>query len=230
MGAMVVIFGAIIGTIVVRNKTLDTSDPATTAPTVSGNTTNVTLGCDTMMKEFESESLVVTMSVMSGISAVEIEYAANVFEETYGAMLANELSQAQADYCDPYCRKITNVVVSANALTTSAAATAEARQSSGACDASLELTFSVEGTWYGCEETVWPGLFAPDGRRALQKNLRRILEEVAEDSCPVCPDDATSLGLVSPSTTQLKEVMAEFVAVLPAICELTDAKLLAPSA
>lgn len=224
MGVGAIIFGVIIGTIVTRNKTLDTSGPATAAPIV-GNSTTVA-SCDTMMMNFTSQEVEVTMSVMSTITALEIQYAANVFEKTYGAMLANELAEAQADFCDPFCRKITEVVVSNNTLTT-AAATATARQSGPSCNASLKLTFSVVGTWQGCEDTVWPGLFGAEGRRALQKNLRRILEEESEeDSCPVCPDGATTLGLVAPSTTQLKDTMTGFVAVLPAICELTDAQLI----
>ncbi|KAG7355231.1 hypothetical protein IV203_004587 [Nitzschia inconspicua] len=226
MGFMVITFGVIIGTLVSQNNKLDTSDP-TPAPVESTNATNVTLGCESMMKDFDAETMVVTMNVASTISAIEIEYAANVFEKTYGAMLANELSQAQAAYCDPYCRKITDVEVSANSLTTSA--TSSARQSSS-CDSSLALTFSVKGTWFGCEDTAWPGLFAPEGRRALKKSLRRILEETEEtDTCSSCPDSAQSLGLVSPSMAQLKEVMSEFVAVLPAICEVTDVQLVVPS-
>jgi hypothetical protein len=232
MVAMVVIFGVIIGVLVSKNATLDTSSPATSPPnaTNSTNSTNITLGCETSMKTFESKGLIITMSVASTVSAVEIEYAVNVFKRTYGAMLANELEQAKADYCDPYCRNITDVVVSFNTLTTP-----DARQASTDCDSSLSLTFSVEGTWYGCNDTAWPGLFIKDGSRRIRRNLRRILEELTDeeessDSCPVCDEDNPNLGLVAPSISELKEVMNEFFTVIPTICELTDAVLVSPSA
>jgi hypothetical protein len=228
MAVMVGIFGTIIGILVSKNATLDTSDPMTAPPTVT-NSTNVTLGCETSMMTFEAESLVVTMSVSSSVSAVEIEYAANVFKRTYDGLLANEL-ESQENYCDPYCRNITDVVVSSNTLTT----TAQTRQSSSDCDSSLTLTFSLKGTWIGCNDTVWPGLFVTEGQRLLRKNLRRVLQEMEQtgsaDSCPVCPDDGTTLGLVSPSTAQLKDVMDEYFTAIPTICELTDAQWVSASA
>jgi hypothetical protein len=239
-GAMVLIFGTIIGVLVAQNKTLDTSDPATVAPTVvtdgnattvvGGSATTVDLTCDKMEKDFSTKSIVLTMSVSSSISAVEIEYAANTFEKTYTAMLSNQLEAAQEDYCDPFCRKITAVTVDSNSLM-AGEATAQARQASS-CDAMLEMTFNVEGTYVGCEDTEFPGLFAAETRRALRKNLRsavvRSLQDAEEEAtaCPVCPDDVDSLGLVSPSNQALKNVMMDFVTVLPAICELRKVEII----
>jgi len=243
-GAMVIIFGVIIGTLVSKNNSLDTSDSTSTDATTTATTTespanSVDLGsCETKsMMDFTSNTVVLTLAVTPDISALEIEYAAKTFEKTYGALLENKLEQAQADYCDPYCRRITNVNVDSNSLT----AAASARQASPTgCDAELKLTFSVEGTYYGCEDTVFPGLFTVDDgeRRQLTEtinnnHLRRILappktrklQEDDEESCPICPDDVESLGLVSPSIDQLTEVMHDFVSVLPAICELKHAEL-----
>lgn len=239
-GVMFVIFGVIIGLLVSQNSSLETSVPATEAPvpvvaSSAGNTTTsnstsesssaseVDLSCEKIMRNFSDNALMITLSVASSISSIEIDYAANVFEQTYSAMLANELTQAQADYCDPYCRKIVDVTVTSNSLTV-----AEARQA-GECDSTLTMTFTVEGTFYGCEDTVFPGLFGVEGRRALKKNLRRILQDDAdEDSCRVCPDGSTSLGLVSPSISNLRDTMKQFVTALPAICELTDASVIEP--
>jgi hypothetical protein len=146
-------------------------------------------------------------------------------------MLENELAAAQADYCDPYCRKIVDVKV----VSTSLSPTSQARQAdTDGCDAELVLVFSVEGTYHGCADTEFPGLFSiSSGTRALQKNVRfvprtRMLEgHEAMEACPVCPDDVQSLGLVSPSTAQIQEVMQEFVTVLPAICGLDMSEVVA---
>jgi len=97
----------------------------------------------------------------------------------------------------------------------------------------LELTFSLEGTYWGCEDEEFPGLFSPDtGARQLkttQNFLRkpsppRFLEE-EYDECPVCPEDSSTTGLTAPTSESLLELMNPYVAVLPAVCELTSAKI-----
>lgn len=267
--ATAVIFGTIIGVLVNQNNSLDTSPDPAPAPVTDGNSTDtvtvqssgsattVDLDCDVMMKDFSTKAIVMTMAVSSSISAVEINYAANTLEKTYSSMLSNQLEQARADYCDPYCRMISAVTVDSNSLMTSEA-TAEARQAgTDDCDAMLELTFNVEGSYYGCEDTVFPGLFAsPEARRMLRASVVgssssnvRFLQDAEEDmmeeeammedgemedtteddmdaSCPVCPDDVQSLGLVSPTSAQLKNVIKPFVTVLPAICGLNKVEVI----
>ena len=262
-GLMAIIFGTIIGVLVTRNNSLDTTDP-TEAPVAAPDTngtvivesggpaTTVDLDCAKMEKPFSTKSIVLTMSVSSTISAVEIDYAANTFEKTYSAMLSNQLEAAQEDFCDPFCRTISAVTVDSNSLM-GGDATAEARQS-GECDSMLEMTFVVEGTFVGCEDTAFPGLFAPAARRHLRSSsfTVRSLQDAEEDmmmeeedmeedmmmeeedmmmedsmaDCPVCPDDVESLGLVSPSNQMLKNVMKDFVTVLPAICNLNKVEII----
>jgi hypothetical protein len=236
-GAMFVIFGVIIGLLVSTNSKLDTSDPATVAPASTTTTTDAPVvdtdvtssSCDVMTKNFTWSGLKLTFRTRSTISGLEVDYAAGVFEKTYGAMLENELVQAQADYCDPYCRKIVDVNVESTSLVPTSV---QVRQTdSDGCDAQLVLVFGVEGTYQGCEGTEFPGLFSADaGRRALQQKHLRFLDRrrLDSDGCPVCPDDVTSLGLVSPSMTQFQDTMAEFVTVLPTICSLDGAEIVAP--
>jgi hypothetical protein len=245
MAVLVGVFGTIIGILVGRNTNLDTSSDATMAPTEMTNTTTITttistvdLDCDMMTMNFTANNLVLTMSVQSGISGIEIDYATAVLEKTYTSMLQNELTQSLSQYCDPYCRKIDSITILSNKLIT--AETAESRQT-GDCDASLVLTFSVEGTFIGCEDTEFPGLFAP-GRRQLvevqtskvRRNLNapRFLEPSEEmdgmDMCPSCPDDSNTLGLTAPTVTRMSELLDGFVAVLPAICEVTGAEIVDP--
>jgi hypothetical protein len=248
MGVMVIIFGVIIGILVGQNKNLDTSDPPAPAPaatnstnstSIGGSNTTVDLGgCDLVMKDFTANDLVLTMSVSSEISALEINYASSVFEKTYTSLLKNELAAATSEYCDPYCRDITSINVTSNTLTTPEA---EARQSGPNCDATLELTFSVMGTFVGCNDTVFPGLFSSGRRQLVQVqqpklrfDVRRALEDemdmegTEEDmdmtaECPSCLDDESTLGFASPSLDGVKTLLSDYVTVLPAVCELTDA-------
>lgn len=216
-----VIFGVVIGVIVTRNKTLDTSDPATLPPTtVMANATNSTvdLNCEMMKLDFADTSMKVTMSVKSDISKIETDYATAVLTKTYTSLLKNQLSAAAEEYCDPYCREVDSIVILSNELSTSDQ-TAESRQSSD-CDGILTLVFGVTGTFVGCEDTEFPGLFS--SRRLLMKNnLRRFLED-DEAMCGACPDSSASLGFPSPTVDTITELLDTFVSVLPAVCEITD--------
>jgi hypothetical protein len=89
----------------------------------------------------------------------------------------------------------------------------------------------IEGTYFGCNDTMFPGLFV-EGRRQLQKFLRvaprlRMLQDTMENStmedCPVC--DGGTVGFISPSTEELTGVLKDYISGIPTICELTAASL-----
>ncbi|KAG7345635.1 hypothetical protein IV203_033166 [Nitzschia inconspicua] len=239
---LVIALGVTIGILVSRNKDTDTSDDAaatSAANSTSSASTNdpIDLDCEMKTIEFSDSNLVLTMSVDSGISSIEMEYAAAVFEKTYTSMLANELSASLNEYCDPYCRQITGLTVLSNELI-SPEESADSRQSSD-CDATLKLVMGIEGTFVGCEDTPFPGLFSAGRRQLIQiqrskvrmnLNTPRFLQPGAEGTemdpmCPSCPDDSNSLGLQAPAVPSMVEILDGFVSVLPAICELTDAEI-----
>jgi hypothetical protein len=192
-----------------------------------------------MRMNFTANNLVLTMAVTTDISTIEIDYATAVLEKTYTSLLANELTQSLSEFCDPYCRQIDSITVLSNELSTSDIS--EARQADDGCDSTLVLTFGVVGSYVGCEDTEFPGLFS-SGRRQLvhiqpskirrNMNVRRFLEDMEADGgavmCDSCPDGSNTLGLPAPTVDAMSELLSDFVAVLPAICEVTDAQIVNP--
>mmetsp|Transcript_16806 Transcript_16806/g.27270 ORF Transcript_16806/g.27270 Transcript_16806/m.27270 type:complete len:201 (-) Transcript_16806:184-786(-) len=192
------------------------------------------------MKSFSETTMVLTLSVMSTITPIETQYAATVLQKTYVAMLHNQLEVA-TDYCDPYCRDITYVtVMSANQTNIFAANTTGssfAREST--CDSELRLSFSLNGTFWACEDQPFPGLFSsgPNGTnleddftmtaeaRSFGYRFLEIFQAEEEEMCPSCPANSTS-SVIPPSAMDLAEVMAPFVEVLPVICDLTSVEVL----
>jgi hypothetical protein len=189
------------------------------------------------------------MAVSPDITAVEMDYARSVLGKTYTSLLKNELDlTVTEDYCDPYCRTITDITIVNNTLTSLDEVVETSRQDTGGdnqddCTATLQLTFEITGTYVGCEDTEFPGLFSPgrrqlidvkqpqlrfDVNRALQQekndmdgvDSRRDMEEV---TCPSCSDDESTLGFVSPTLDGVQTLLSDFVAVLPGICEVTSA-------
>jgi hypothetical protein len=232
---------------------LDTSDPApaptlapesnTTTTDISSNNSTVDLECDLMRKNFTANNLVLTLAVKTDISNIEIDYATAVLEKTYTSLLANELAQSLSQYCDPYCRQIESIIVLSSDLVTPDGETSEARQQQDDdCDATLVLTFGVEGTYVGCEDTEFPGLFT-SGRRQLVQiqaskvrrnlNVLRVLQDTEANmepdaACGSCPNDSNTLGLPAPTVDAMSELLSDFVEVLPSICAVTDAQVVAP--
>ncbi len=160
------------------------------------------------------------MSVTSNVSSIEVNYAASVFEKTYMGLLRNELDIA--DYCDPYCRSITSVNVTRNqdSLVTA--------KQIGNCDMELKLIFSIEGTFWGCDDTEFPGLFASShGDRHLlltertslrSQRLNRLLDG-GVTSCALCSGESSG-SLSAPTSDEFLDAMNQFVTIIPDICEL----------
>lgn len=94
------------------------------------------------------------------------------------------------------------------------------------CDTELKLTFLVEGTYWGCEGSPFPGLFsdAMDSDAEALNMTGMILKQKA--SCQVCPEDTLGEGLPAPTADDLLESMQPYMAALPTICELQSAEVL----
>jgi hypothetical protein len=206
--------------------------------------------CERMMYEFASNSLVLTMTVAGTFSTLDLDYSATVFKKTYMGMLQNEIEEAAADYCDPYCREISDVVVTSSNVISSDSSVVTAKQATD-CSMEIQLTFAVEGTYWGCEGEEFPGLFAMDGsRRQLMDTISPFLRSKTEPStpsssativrllddvdnifnstCMVCTDDDSTLELPTPTSDDLLSIMQPYVEVLPAICELVSAEIVEP--
>jgi hypothetical protein len=166
------------------------------------------------------------------ITEAEIDYAGGIFLKTYMAMLQNELEATATNYCDPYCRQITDVSLVGSSFVGNV--TDEDLTAEG-CTAYLEMVFGVDGTYTGCEDTPFPGLFATPNatRRSLlgpetflrggffgydETNEDRFLQ--TSDGCGEC--DAESTGPSSPTTEEMVERMNPYISVIPAVCELTS--------
>ncbi|KAL3920950.1 MAG: hypothetical protein SGILL_003007 [Bacillariaceae sp.] len=183
---------------------------------------------------FETDSLKLTMVVKNDLSEDDIEYAGGVFQKTYLSLLQEELAESGEEFCDPYCRSIVSVNATANEVlgveegdnTT----VAEAKQAEE-CDKVIELTLSVEGMYWSCDDMEFPGLFSmADGgeRRGLQSliqnNLRSRFLAPDDDSCPVCSEDSSTI-MEAPSQEELIKNMQVYVAILPSICELDSVQV-----
>jgi hypothetical protein len=159
---------------------------------------------------------------------LQIQYAANVFAKTYEAMIHNNLEQVTSNYCDPYCREIT--LVSIVEADSSNIFEASARQSNE-CDTELTLTLQVEGTYWACEGSPFPGLFSdPMADEEMASNTTTSGELVrminGNEMCQKCLEDSVLDGLIAPSSSDLLEAMEPYVTVLEPICALLSTKVL----
>jgi hypothetical protein len=129
-----------------RNKSNEEVPPAaTTAPSET-----TPPECEPIVMDFAVPSLSLTLAVDSDITVSEYDYTADVFTKTYSAMLNNDFDSSATNYCDPYCREITGVVLT---NTEWAGNTTDAIIQDYGCNAYLEMTFEVEGTYVACEGT-----------------------------------------------------------------------------
>jgi hypothetical protein len=146
---------------------------------------------------------------------------------TYEAMIHNNLEQVKSNYCDPYCREIT--LVSVVETNTSKIFEASTRQSDE-CDTELTLTLKVEGTYWACESSPFPGLFSDpmadeeEASNTTSGELGMMINE--NEMCQKCPEDSVSDGLIAPSPSDLLEAMEPYVTVLEPICALLSAEVL----
>jgi hypothetical protein len=198
-----------------------------------------------------NNSLILTMSVNEKITNADIDYAMSVFKKTYGALLENKLEEAAGSYCDPWCRKISSVQVMDYALNTNASLMEE-NDLNNKCNGELELVFVVEGTFWGCQDEEFPGVFSTaslaehdDGeetttataqvknangssrrrrRRRLPWLQQQQLRGLNPETCTVCAADSVGT-ITTPTSDQLIQAMTPYVTVLPDICYVLSADL-----
>jgi hypothetical protein len=209
----------------------ESTDAPTVAVTSGGPGTNLPVDCEQVEMEFSVPSLAVAMAVSSDITDVEINYAAAVFQRTYVALVRG-LAEDLPDFCDPFCRYVADVeVVSSEIIPVEDSSFAEE-----GCDSELEIVFDVTGTFVGCPDTEFPGLFGTSPLRQLYaltsetaarttsllrgNSVRRLQE--SEQLCGSCPDDSSSLGNVVPTEDEMIEIMDPLLSILPNVCALTD--------
>ena len=159
--------------------------------------------------------VMVSMAVSSSITEPEIAYTAALMQKTYTALLEGFLEEAQ-DYCDPYCRTITNIEVMGYELTGNIT---NATYVEDGCDDTLVVSYAIDGSFLACEGADFPGMFSQLRRRL--RSLRgdnRFLQE----ACGECSDGGDGIGEIAPTEEDLVEIMDPFVTVLPTVCQLSS--------
>jgi hypothetical protein len=134
-------------------------------------------------------------------------------------MIHNTLGEMKANYCDPYCREITDVSV----IETETSNIFEVSERQGnECDTELKLTFQLEGTYWACEGDPFPGLFADPTNESQALGMTGMV--LGDTKCQVCPEDSSS-GPIAPTSAEFLEAMKPYTTVLNPICELLSAEV-----
>ena len=266
-----VVVGVVVGVTGNNNKSGDTTSSSsdsttttTTAPSTIGDTsttaaptigdtsgqspsTSIPIECTKSLMKFTETSLILKLAIDPLITDDEIDYTRSVLQKTYTALVENQLEVEETSYCDPFCRKITSVLIQDTKKVDTGTVIEDKLflDSTASCTQELELTFAIGGTWVGCtgSESSFPGLFSIPSvtdnifddqkiRRQLsstvsQHNLRHVSSRNLQDieGCGVCPTDVDSFGMLAPSSKGLHEVMQPFITVLPAVCEIVSIEL-----
>ncbi|KAL3915606.1 MAG: hypothetical protein SGILL_005567 [Bacillariaceae sp.] len=228
----VILIGAIVG-IVLGTKN-SKSSPATPVPTMSndpaidtGVSTNsgliqsdtnldlpapVSESCEMEMNNFTRSEVVLTMSVASDISATEIQYAADIFGKTYGG-------SSLIGFCDPKCRKINDVYLQeATVFRNIFENGSQVSKSGSTCNQEVKITISTGGSFYGCPEEQFPGLFSDDLAIAT-----RTLP--LDSECQVCTP-----GRAGPTPADLLDAMKRYLTILGSVCDLVSLEVEDPTA
>ena len=243
IAVLIVVIAIIVGVAVgVKNRNKSNEEGIGAATTTPPETTPPE--CTSIVMDFAVPALSLTLAVDSGITVSEYNYAADVFTKTYSAMLNNDFDSSATNYCDPYCREITGVVV---INTEWAGNTTDSNFQDNGCNAYLEMIFEVEGTYVGCDGTPFPGLFAnPSVTRRFLSDLATIpfsksflrgggLSSMKEESLDsghryLQPTDGAACGEcsaegeitpIAPTTEELTQQLEPFITVLPSVCEIS---------
>jgi hypothetical protein len=195
------------------------------------SSTAAVTNCESSFQSYTTDSLKLTMIVKGSITEDDIEYAEGVFSKTYMNLLKNGFDE-EGDVCDPYCRSITDVNATYNEVfvaeeseTENSTVALTARQVDEECNTVAELTLSVQGEYWGCDDSEFPGLFSSGERRGLAKSHFRSRFLAPNDgSCPVCSDDSELFDL-APSQEELIKALKVYITVLPTICELESVEM-----
>ncbi|KAL3929137.1 MAG: hypothetical protein SGARI_004838 [Bacillariaceae sp.] len=184
--------------------------------------------CEKSFQSFSTDGLKLTMIVKGSITQDDIQYAEGIFSKTYLEALENGFNQEEG-FCDPYCRSISNLTATYSEVMVaeeSETVAVDARQADDdECDTVAELTFSVQGEFWGCDDAEFPGLFSNGGeRRNLKTSLRSRFLAPDDESCPVCSEDSETTGM-APSQEDLTKALKVYITVLPNICELESVEV-----
>jgi hypothetical protein len=152
-----------------------------------------------------------------------MEYAANVFRKTFNSLAI----------CDSHCRTLETVQVANHTIMESTFLTPP-QEENPKCDAVLELTLSLDGTYRGCEgrkDQDFPGMFEtvmPDKNersRWLRHNGRERKRHLQQQA--ICPSADPGVSTCPPATgstaDQTIRMMSQFVSMLPQACQIDAA-------
>ncbi|KAG7355216.1 hypothetical protein IV203_004572 [Nitzschia inconspicua] len=176
--------------------------------------------CNMTLSTFSESTMVLILAVTSTITNIEVEYVANVLAKTYEAMIQNNLGDGQGSYCDPICRKITQISV-VETVTENIFESSE--QQANNCDTELKVTLSVGGTYWACEGVPFPGLFSEP--MSDDQVFDSIGANAEDTTCQVCHDDSTIAGINEPTSLNLLKTMKPYMTVLGSICDLLSAEV-----
>ncbi|KAG7342381.1 hypothetical protein IV203_007474 [Nitzschia inconspicua] len=227
---LLLLIALVLGLSIGLTRQKDSGKPATTPPTDAPTNASTPVNCEQEEKEFSVSGLVVAMAVNADISDVEIAYAARVFQRTYVAMLTGAVED-NADYCDPFCRSISNIEVVGNQVVP----LEDSSIVEEGCDATLDLIFGVNGTFVGCPDTEFPGLFFTPRRQLLSIANQAALNTASflrggsvrwlvdvEPLCGSCPDNSSSsIVNVVPTEDDMIEIINPLLSILPGVCAVT---------
>ncbi|KAG7359254.1 hypothetical protein IV203_015843 [Nitzschia inconspicua] len=189
---------------------------------ISINSSQSLMGaCNMTLSTFSESTMVLTLAVTSTITNIEVQYVANVLAKTYEAMIQNNLGDGHGGFCDPFCRKITQVSI-VETVTENIFDSSE--QQANICEKELKVTLSVGGTYWACEGVPFPGLFSePTSDNQGYDSIGKMAEDT---TCQVCIDDSNIDRLNGPTSLDLLEAMKPYVTVLGSVCDLLSAEFL----
>jgi hypothetical protein len=136
---------------------VDDAEGGNSTPSTGGNSSSVP-DCELAVQDFNVEdAMTLYMSTSSSVTAVELDYAASVFQKTYETMLQNGLQEFHdSDYCDPYCRNLVSVNATGYKVV-DGEVSAESQERG--CENLVALSVAISGTYVGCPNAAFPGLF-----------------------------------------------------------------------
>ncbi|KAG7363555.1 hypothetical protein IV203_026916 [Nitzschia inconspicua] len=225
---LLLLIALVLGLSIGLTRQKDSGEPVTTPPTEAPTNASTPVNCEQEEKEFSLFGFVVVMAVNTDINDVEIAYAARVIQRTYLAMLTGAVED-NADYCDPFCRSISNIEVVGNEVVP----LEDSSFLDEGCNATLDLIFGVNGTFIGCPDTEFPGLFFTPSRRQLLSIANQAALNTAsflrggsarwlvdvEPLCSSCPDN--SIVNVVPTEDDMIKIINPLLSILPDVCAVT---------
>lgn len=210
-----------------------TTDVPTSSP-IESTTDPLFPKCSTtiQMPFPDTYTVALYLQVNGDITETDIQYASKVLERSL-----DSISEGDSSSCDKYCRDVTAATV-ISSLLLSDASSSLLSQAHTTCHQTLKVVFAIKGTYWGCNDEPFPGIFQKEGNKGNDTNSttdnifnrkkvmlrgRRQLQDQDESAVDVCScieqgdDDSANLA---PTPNQLVEEMEPLLVALPGICSI----------